>query len=307
MIKLNMRIDLSPATRRSADRGNGGFTLIELLVVIAIIAILAAMLLPALARAKQQAWQAQCLGNTKQLGLGWVMYAGDFNDIMLLNAPGNLPDPTITQDFAWCPTEEAWTYEPDGINTNVQAFQVALLGPYMAGQTGVYRCPADTIPSLDETGHHTAVRIRSYSMNSQMGQWYLANVYQPPKGLNYSSLRIYQKVGDLTCPPPSVAFIFADETMYTLDDGYMQMSGLSQVGPAFPNAPAHYHCGGASFSFGDGHSEVHAWRGPVLPTLPYAFGVRSGGADLNTTENDPDWVWLYPRSGCELDAPPGST
>jgi prepilin-type N-terminal cleavage/methylation domain-containing protein len=306
-MELRMRIDSSLAARRPARRGKGAFTLIELLVVIAIIAILAAMLLPALSRAKQQAWQAQCLGNTKQLGLGWVMYAADFNDIMLLNAPGNLGDPTLTQDFAWCPTTESWAYAEGGDNTNTEKFRIALLGPYMVGQVGVYRCPGDTIPSANQEGRQTDVRIRSYSMNSQMGQWYLANFYSSPDGLNYSSLRIYEKIGDLTCPPPSTAFIFADETMYTLDDGYMQMSGLSQVGPAFPNAPAHYHAGGACFSFGDGHSEAHAWRGPILPNLPYAFGKKSGGSDLNTTDTDPDWIWLYPRSGCEKDAPPGST
>jgi prepilin-type N-terminal cleavage/methylation domain-containing protein len=291
---------------RDLPRGNRperGFTLIELLVVIAIIAILAAMLLPALSKAKQQAWQAQCLANTKQMGLGWVMYSEDFNDIMLLNAPANLPDPTVTKDNSWCPTEESWAYLPGGDNTNVHAFQVALLGPYMAGQVGVYRCPGDTIPSSDAHSVHDDIRIRSYSMNSQMGQWYLANFYSPPDGLNYSSLKIYQKVKDLICPSPSMAFIFADETMYTLDDGYMQMSGLAMVGPAFPNAPAHYHCGGASFSFADGHSEPHAWRGPVLPNLRYAFGVKSGGSDLNTTESDPDWQWLYPRSGCEKNVP----
>lgn len=301
-----MRDNFSEAPRTPAGRARG-FTLIELLVVIAVIAILAAMLLPALSRAKQQAWQVQCVANTKQLGLGWIMYASDFNDIMLLNAPGNLSEPTVTQDDAWCPTQEAWTYVANGANTNIQLFQTALLGPYMVGQTGVYRCPGDTIPSTDQYGAHNSVRIRSYSMNSQMGQWYLANFYQQG-GINYSSLRIYQKIKDLTCPPPSMAFIFADETMYTLDDGFMQMSGLTLEGPAFPNAPAHYHCGGASFSFADGHSEAHAWRGPVLPNLPYAYGKRSNESDPNTTTpSDPDWIWLYPRSGCESNAPPGST
>ena len=94
--------------------------------------------------------------------------------------------------------------------------------------------------------------------------------------------------------------------MYTLDDGWMQMSGLTIGGPAFPNAPARYHGGGASFSFADGHCETHTWKGPILPHLPYSFGVTSGGGDNNTTATDPDWIWLYPREGCEMNAPAGS-
>jgi len=300
---MRMPAPKSPPGRPSRiARENSGFTLIELLVVIAIIAILAAMLLPALSRAKQEGQQALCLANTKQLGLGWHLYADDYSDIMLPNAPANLPDPTMLKSYSWCPTKENWGNDTE--NTNIYDFQVALLAPYMMGQLGVYRCPGDSIRSQN------GQRIRSYSMNGQMGQYLLYQIFPPSGttptgGINYSSLRIYQKIKDLTCPPPSMAFIFADETMYTLDDGWMQMSGVTQDGPAFPNAPAHYHSGGASFSFADGHSEAHKWKGPILPKLPYAYNVVGGGDNL-TSATDPDWIWLYPRSGCEVNAPAGS-
>jgi prepilin-type N-terminal cleavage/methylation domain-containing protein len=272
-----------------------GFTLIELLVVIAIIAILAAMLLPALAKAKDQAHQAKCLSNLKQMQLGWNMYASDYNEYMLPNAPLNLGS-TTDNSFCWCPgAGESWGAFPD--NTNVSLYLNTILAPYMSGQVNVYTCPGDTIPSQN------GPRIRSYSMNSQMGQCEILAVLGEILNFN-PGWRVYFKTTDLTCPVPSGAFIFADETMYTLDDGYMQMGCAV---PSFPNAPAHYHCNAGSFSFADGHCEAHQWRGPVLLKMPYQSGVTAGGSDNDTLANDPDWIWLNARSSCPSNAAPGIT
>jgi prepilin-type N-terminal cleavage/methylation domain-containing protein len=268
------------------------FTLIDLLVVIAIIAILAALLLPALARAKDEARQAQCLSNKKQVHVAWQMYADDFQTVMLLNAPLNVLDkPGLT----WIDGQgEDWGNLTD--NTNLADYTTFLLAPYLVNQVAVYKCPGDTIPSANGD------RIRSISMNSQMGWQYLA-LADPD--LNFSApLRIYIKTTDLTCPLPSMAFIFADETMFTLNDGFMQMG--APTSPGFPDAPAHYHSGCGSFSFADGHAEAHKWLGPVVKNLRYSFNVMSHGLNNSTTATDPDWLWLQAHCGCVSNAPPGT-
>src|ERR1035438_4606069 len=161
------------------------FTLIELLVVIAIIAILAAMLLPALARAKVQSQTVKCLSTKKQLMLGWKMYADDFHDYMLPNAPAGASDA-----LSWCATSgEGWGSEGD--NTNIATYLGCLMAPYVLKQVAVYGCPGDTLPSQNGS------RIRAVSMNSQMG----ASEGVP----NYSTTwRLYYKVGDLSNPVPVI-------------------------------------------------------------------------------------------------------
>ena len=79
----HMKTSLKSTKQTNGKPANGAFTLIELLVVIAIIAILAALLLPVLAKAKQTAQTAACLSNLKQLGLAWVMYSDDNNDLLV--------------------------------------------------------------------------------------------------------------------------------------------------------------------------------------------------------------------------------
>ncbi len=270
-----------------------GFTLIELLVVIAIIAILAGMLLPVLGRAKIKAQAITCVNNLKQLQTGWVMYAGDFTDIMVPNAPLGVPD-----NETWCSASSVGWLAQDA-NTNPIYLNSSIMAPYMSGQLGVYRCPGDTVPSAN------GFRLRSYSMNGTMGQYILKQKYPPtgpsnPGGLSFNNgLRIYTKTTELDCPTPSMAFIFCEENAMSLcnplggGDGWLQINGPSS--PGWPDVPGAYHAWSCGFSFADGHSEMHKWLTPALKQA-----VRQNGTiqNIGTTFNNSDWGWWNQRSAC---------
>lgn len=254
---------------RSEQRG---FTLIELLVVIAIIAILAAMLLPALAAAKMRAWSAKSQSNIRQLQIGAVMYANDNNGYLLPNAPFNPPSPGAK---AWIDVSTMAYVEGLGNqlgNTNMALYTSGLLAPYLGNQLGVYKSPADTMPSAN------GQRIRSYSMNGQMGCAYT-------KGkINFDGPAIqYVKESDIIQPVPSSAFVFCEESPYTINDGYLQIASQTSAS-GFPDVPAAYLGGACAFSFADGHAEVHKWVTSVL--------INAKAANPPVNNKNADWIWF---------------
>jgi prepilin-type N-terminal cleavage/methylation domain-containing protein len=263
--------------RRRCCEERSGFTLIELLVVIAIIAILAAMLLPALAAAKNKAYAVQCVSNLKQLQLGWILYANDNSDQMMANSPSGAGN-------SWCGgANESWASSP--ANTNQFYYQTNMMAGYMTGQLGVYRCPADKIPSAN------GQRIRTYSMQAQVGTKFTYQTYA----------KSYLKMGDITSNPGvSDLIIFLEENMCSLNDGYLQVNNAygATVGTysgqaTFPDVPGSYHKWGCGISFADGHSEIHKWLTAVLK-IPVVLGHTQNNvvAGNPTGSNAGDWQWF---------------
>src|SRR5438552_728942 len=135
------------------------FTLIELLVVLAIIAILAALLLPALTKAKARGQNIYCMNNLKQLQLAWIGYA-DASGAWLAPNRG-ITETNQTWVWSWLNMENS----PD--NTNTTYIRESLLWPHGANNLAIWKCPADKSASVH--GDTIYPRVRSMSMNSWMG------------------------------------------------------------------------------------------------------------------------------------------
>ncbi|HEX3626380.1 MAG TPA: type II secretion system protein [Verrucomicrobiae bacterium] len=272
------------------------FTLIELLVVIAIIAILAGMLMPVLAAAKRRALEAQCINNMRELATGWMLYATDNQDYMLPNSPwGSAPSQS------WCPNSDTspgaemnWTLDKG--NTNIAVFNNTILTPFISGQLGLYRCPADTYASQN------GIRIRDYSMQGQVG-----NLYSVSKTLNNNPSGIpYVKLTELhSSPGPSDVIVFLEEHPNSLlgngvFDGYLQVDSKNGT---CPDVPGSMHKWGCGMSFADGHAEMHKWikAGTVtpsaittlqIPVVPKGYVISASPAPVQLGTTSPDWVWF---------------
>ena len=256
----------------SKEKGNG-FTLIELLVVIAIIAILAAMLLPVLGKAKARAQGIGCISNMKQLQLAAMLYANNNDDNIPANitlAPQNGGDSTTGKPnwedgtFA-SPANNGVTENPGGCAINpfylgVQGKKggnpvVTLIGTIgiYANAAGVYHCPADQF--VDPAWHMQ--RVRSCSMNAWADGTGIGG--GPQNGVNYKVFKKFSDFGGRLAA--SDCFVYLDENPISLNDGWFR---FIPDGNGVQDGPAVNHGFSSSFSFADGHADLQLWHDVFL-------------------------------------------
>jgi prepilin-type N-terminal cleavage/methylation domain-containing protein len=265
---------------------NRGFTLIELLIVIAIIAILAAMLLPVLEKAQEKSQETSCMNNTRQIMLGWRMYAEDNNDLLAPNDyPYQTPYRTAANQhalFSWACGTMASSFDASRIVELTDPVGTALT-PYIANPK-VYHCPGDNY--IDTFSGHQ-VHVRSYSMNSAVGTiWNSSFTYGGTagtlgspvgggwlSGASYQNVQTtwltYGKMSSFIRPGPANTFVIMDENPITINDGSLAIS--ASVGPGATyliDYPSGNHAHGAGIAFADGHAITHKWLDPRTFTPP---------------------------------------
>ncbi len=260
------------------------FTLIELLVVIAIIAILAAMLLPALGKAKLKAQGIACLNNTKQMILAATMFAGDNQD----RPPGVIHSTATAMNDPRNPWVSGWLdWTVAGDNTNVffvTDSRYSALAAYCGNSKNIYKCPADMYLSSIQKTRGWSERVRSMSGDFFVGG---ANPNDPSAPMD-AIYEIITKMSDLRNPGPSLSWMYLDEHPDSINDAAF----FAPRDGTWLDLPASYHNGAGGVAFADGHSEVHKWQSSV-PTVRVTL---SGYSAITVPKTDRDYLWLRERT-----------
>ncbi len=258
LVRLSVRPLLAPAglvrrprvRRQMLRAARAGFTLIELLVVIAILALLIALLIPGLSRARGAAQSAACLSNLRQLQACWLMYANDHNgrlppNLSVYDLSTGEPIPGLDLRMTWC----AGNAQTDVNTINIER---GYLFPYNRS-TAIYHCPADKARVAGTNIRHT----RSYNMSQSI------------TGISFSSilgpLPTFQTLMQIRNPDPANLFVFIDVHEDQITDSLfgIPVPGEPWDGMWF-DLPANRHNDGCNLSFADGHVEHWKWAVPKV-------------------------------------------
>jgi prepilin-type N-terminal cleavage/methylation domain-containing protein/prepilin-type processing-associated H-X9-DG protein len=273
--------------------GRRAFTLIELLVVIAIIAILASLILPSLALAKQHAQGVKCMSNGHQLMLAFRFYADDFRSSYVRNVGGNFGSSVVNWAGGWM------SFVPNNAdNTNTALLtdsRYAQLGPYVKN-AGVFKCPAD--PSTALENNVLQPRVRSLSMSEaigcdQNGTIASSDFYWLPS----PTYKVFIKDSDFRKMSPSMCWVFLDEHPDSINDtdtGVLICTNIATT--AWVDLPASYHNKACGFSFIDGHAEIHKWLDPRTAQPIKNNGYWFNGPHPTGQPNNQDIIWVSQRT-----------
>lgn len=294
------KLDYLVAPGSKPDRGDLAFTLVELLVVLATLEILAVLLLPALAGTQPARSKAfQCLNNMRQLATAFTLYAEDYQDRMVMNLDlfGALPGPGGA-GANWCQGIENWNSSTGNTNTlNLTSDSYALLSTYTGHRYQIYHCPADGYVSPVQVAQGWSYRVRSVSMSAALGG---VSPYAPSGGrapeFPWAVMILKQKTSAIINPKPSDVWVFLDEAPDSINDPMFYinpdttgaLTGTANGGN-WIDWPASWHDGGCTFSFVDGHVELHQWVDTnTRRTTPPAY--TSGVTGSHSATNDVAWM-----------------